>query len=153
MQQRLTLFLLSVITLLCFTYAVSAGPGTANRFDEEDHSNYGSEKTNRQHIQEHLDILAKDGEKAAKVSEEDMIFYLFVLHDQNGDGHLDGHELRAAFSDFDHDSEEDPTKHVSLEDITLMVDHVLGEDDLDGDGMISWEEYMQSQLYHGKGGI
>ncbi|ORX52705.1 hypothetical protein DM01DRAFT_1268933, partial [Hesseltinella vesiculosa] len=77
-----------------------------------------------------------------------MVYYLFVLHDRNGDGHLDGHELRAAFSDFDAEHEEDPTKFVSLEDITAMVDHVLEEDDLDGDGRISWEEYMQSQLYH-----
>jgi hypothetical protein len=84
-------------------------------------------------MQEHMDALAKDGEKAQKVTEDDMIFYLFVLHDQNGDNHLDGHELRAAFSDFDHDAEEDPTQFVSLEDITLMVDHVLAEDDLDGE--------------------
>ncbi|KAI9302888.1 hypothetical protein BJ944DRAFT_166420 [Cunninghamella echinulata] len=78
-----------------------------------------------------------------------MVYYLFVLHDRNGDGYLDGHELRGAFSDFDVEHEEDPAKYVSLEDITSMVDHVLEEDDLDGDGKISWEEYMQSQLYHG----
>ncbi|KAI8098819.1 uncharacterized protein BX664DRAFT_319668 [Halteromyces radiatus] len=148
---RLSILLL--ITLFYFIITVTAGPGTAHRFDEKDHSNYGSDKTNKQHLQEHLDAMTKEGEKATQLNEDDMIYYLFVLHDKNGDGHLDGHELRAAFSDFDHDREEDPTKFVSLEDITLMVDHVLGEDDLDGDGMISWEEYMQSQLYHGKGGF
>lgn len=70
--------------------------------------------------------------EAPELSEKDMIYYLFVIHDINGDGYLDGHELRAAFTDFDDDhatEEEDLT----LEEITDMVDHVLHEDDKNGE--------------------
>ncbi|KAI8641086.1 hypothetical protein BD408DRAFT_346815 [Parasitella parasitica] len=74
-----------------------------------------------------------------------MIYYLFVIHDTNGDGYLDGHELRAAFTDFDEHDGEDP---LTLQEVTDMVDHVLLEDDKNGDGLISWSEYLESQLYH-----
>ncbi|KAI8367802.1 hypothetical protein EDC96DRAFT_442029 [Choanephora cucurbitarum] len=76
-----------------------------------------------------------------------MIYYLFLIHDLNGDGFLDGHELRAAFTDFG-DEHEDVTHYFSLQEVTDMVDHVLEEDDLNGDGLISWSEYLESQNYH-----
>ncbi|KAI9355577.1 hypothetical protein BD770DRAFT_323799 [Pilaira anomala] len=81
-----------------------------------------------------------------------MIYYLFVIHDINGDGYLDGHELRAAFTDFDHDDEHGHTEEkeelIPLDEVNEMVDHVLEEDDKNGDGLISWSEYLESQLYH-----
>jgi hypothetical protein len=55
-----------------------------------------------------------------------------LIHDVNGDGFLDGHELRAAFTDFG-DEHEDATQYLSLQEVTEMVDHVLEEDDLDGE--------------------
>ncbi|KAI8372773.1 uncharacterized protein BYT42DRAFT_536228 [Radiomyces spectabilis] len=143
-----------VLTLLICIYAlfftlVNAGPGT-HRYDGA-HSNYGIDKTNKEHIKEHLKALSGDNlDELPPLSDKDMIYYLFVIHDTNGDNHLDGHELRAAFTDFDDVSEIDPTEFISLEEVTEMVDHVLEEDDLDGDGRISWEEYIQSQLYHGQ---
>ncbi|CAO3630034.1 unnamed protein product [Mucor hiemalis] len=75
-----------------------------------------------------------------------MIYYLFLIHDVNSDGYLDGHELRQAFTDFGGD--EDATQYLSLDEVTEMVDHVLEEDDLHGDGLISWPEYLESQQYH-----
>ncbi|KAI9312706.1 hypothetical protein BX666DRAFT_815411 [Dichotomocladium elegans] len=132
---------------------VFAGPGT-HRYEQAGHSNYGEEKSNKQHIMEHIKTMAKDGaDPPQDLSENELIYYLFVLHDTNADGHLDGHELRAAFTDFDEDEEDDLTGYVSLEEVTDMVDHVLEEDDINGDGLISWEEYLQSQLYHGNGGV
>ncbi|KAI8977883.1 hypothetical protein BDB01DRAFT_726913 [Pilobolus umbonatus] len=68
-----------------------------------------------------------------------MIYYLFVIHDLNEDGYLDGHELMAAFN------EDNSTQ---LDEIVSMVDHVLLEDDRNGDGLISWSEYLESELYH-----
>lgn len=119
-------------------------------------------------------IVKEDEKETPEMSEEDMIYYLFVIHDVNGDGYLDGHELRAAFSDFDHEDEERKEHHISLavtipfDEITEMVDHVLEEDDKNGEqvlhcmlyvdmililfftysGLISWSEYLESQLYH-----
>ncbi|CDS04759.1 hypothetical protein LRAMOSA07289 [Lichtheimia ramosa] len=144
------LVLLAIVS--CILGLVLAGPGT-HRYEQPGHSNYGDDKTNKQHIMEHIKSMAKEGQDPqAKLTENELVYYLFVLHDTNNDGHLDGHELRAAFTDFDEDEEDDPTRYVALDEITDMVDHVLEEDDLNGDGRISWEEYLQSQLYHGNGG-
>lgn len=83
---------------------------------------------------EHIKQMAQKGdEPPADLSENELVYYLFVLHDTNNDGHLDGHELRAAFTDFDENEEEDPTQYVSLEEVTDMVDHVLEEDDRNGE--------------------
>ncbi|KAI8371822.1 hypothetical protein BD560DRAFT_369540 [Blakeslea trispora] len=120
----------------------------AIEFKNKDHSNYGDNKENKEHIREHLRKLSADsGEEPKDLSDEDMIYYLFLIHDLNGDGFLDGHELRAAFTDFG-DEHEDATKYLSLEEVTEMVDHVIEEDDLNGDGLISWSEYLESQSYH-----
>ncbi|KAK4508871.1 uncharacterized protein ATC70_013494 [Mucor velutinosus] len=135
-----------ILVILAFMIAiVHAGPGT-HRY-KEPHSNYGDEKKNKHHIQEHMRAMAKDDDdKVPELSEQDMIYYLFVIHDTNGDGYLDGHELRAAFTDFDEDEIHD--LDLTLQEVTDMVDHVLMEDDKNGDGLISWSEYLESQLYH-----
>lgn len=84
------------------------------------------------HIQEHMKAMAKDDDdKVPELSEQDMIYYLFVIHDTNGDGYLDGHELRAAFTDFDEDEIQD--LDLTLQEVTDMVDHVLLEDDKNGE--------------------
>ncbi|KAI9472111.1 MAG: hypothetical protein EXX96DRAFT_582938 [Benjaminiella poitrasii] len=80
------------------------------------------------------------------ISDDDMIYYLFVIHDTNGDGYLDGHELRNAFTDFDDEEDNEPLP--TFQEVTDMIDHVLLEDDKNGDGLISWSEYLESQLYH-----
>lgn len=85
------------------------------------------------HIKEHLNSFSgKSSEMPPDLNDEDMIYYLFLIHDVNGDGFLDGHELRTAFTDFG-DEHEDATKYLSLDEVTEMVDHVLEEDDKDGE--------------------
>lgn len=74
-----------------------------------------------------------DEEKVPELSEQDMIYYLFVIHDTNGDGYLDGHELRAAFTDFDEDEQHGEDQDITLQEVTNMVDHVLLEDDRNGE--------------------
>lgn len=76
-------------------------------------------------------LAGTSGEMPPDLSDEDMIYYLFLIHDVNSDGYLDGHELRQAFTDFGGD--EDATQYLSLDEVTEMVDHVLEEDDLDGE--------------------
>ncbi|OBZ87805.1 Multiple coagulation factor deficiency protein 2 [Choanephora cucurbitarum] len=122
-----------LILLLFFSYVYAE-----HKLDRHT-SNYGDDH-NKEHIQEHLKTLNKDN---LELSEEDAIYYLFVIHDLNGDGFLDGHELRVAMSDFDHEELD-----LSLKEVTEMIDHVLEEDDINGDGLISWSEYLESQLYH-----
>ncbi|ORX47532.1 hypothetical protein BCR36DRAFT_413479 [Piromyces finnis] len=76
---------------------------------------------------------------------KDDLLYFFSLHDYNGDNELDGNELFASFIDgFDPETEEKK----NLEYITKWVEHILEEDDIDGNGKISWSEYLASQKYH-----
>ncbi|KAI7900908.1 uncharacterized protein BX663DRAFT_515683 [Cokeromyces recurvatus] len=128
-----------IILLFFYITMIYAGPGT---HQYTHHSNYGDEKNNKHHIEEHIQSMLNNS-STTPISNDDMIYYLFVIHDVNGDGYLDGHELRSAFTDFD-SNEPIP----SLEEVTEMVDHVMLEDDKNGDGLISWNEYLESQLYH-----
>ncbi|OZJ05893.1 hypothetical protein BZG36_00893 [Bifiguratus adelaidae] len=123
--------------------SASAGPSHRPRYQSPDHSNYGQKETQRSHIEEHLKELGSD--IPADMTAKDEMIYVFTLHDYDKDGHLDGHELRAAFTDFDGINAADL---LNLEEVNEMVDHVLEEDDINGDGKISWEEYIASQLYH-----
>ncbi|CAM0141984.1 hypothetical protein VKS41_004313 [Umbelopsis sp. WA50703] len=133
--------------LIAYLVALVAASGPGSHRYQMPHSNYGDEKKNQEHIKEHLKDLPVDKANMDNLDEKDTLFYLFSMHDYNKDGFLDGHELRAAFTDFDHD--EDVSELISLDEVTEMVDHVLEEDDLNGDGLISWEEYLESQTYHG----
>ncbi|KAI8983607.1 hypothetical protein BDB01DRAFT_791426 [Pilobolus umbonatus] len=134
--------------LLLLLIALSLYSVLAIEFKNKEHSNYGTHN-NKEHIQEHLKSLQTDEDTPSTLSDEDMVYYMFLTHDTNGDGHLDGHELRHAFTDFG-DDHVDSTQFLSLDEVTDMVDHVLQEDDLNGDGLISWAEYLESQLYHGQ---
>jgi Ca2+-binding EF-hand superfamily protein len=39
---------------------------------------------------------------------------------------------------------------VTAEKVDKLIDHALEEDDMDNDGMVSWEEFMTSLKYHEK---
>ncbi|KAI3657761.1 hypothetical protein MP638_001026 [Amoeboaphelidium occidentale] len=87
----------------------------------------------------------------------DMLYYWFSLHDEDNNGYLDGSELLHAFSHWNEEftPEDEQVRQnvghhsrrkllIAMED---MVDHVLKEDDIDNDGFISVEEFMQSGHY------
>ncbi|KAJ3181111.1 hypothetical protein HDU85_003816 [Gaertneriomyces sp. JEL0708] len=108
-----------------------------------EHSNYGDYQRIAQLAREQL---LKGGSPA---SADDDLYYFFTLHDYNHDSHLDGHELRIAFTGMGADLPiPAPQDRLKLVDVEDMVDHVLLEDDKDNDGKISWEEYLASQIYH-----
>ena len=70
-------------------------------------------------------------------TEEDDSYYFFALHDLNHDEYLDGHELRVAFTEENFDpelGEHEPLRHhATLKEAEEMIDHVLEEDDIDGE--------------------
>lgn len=63
-------------------------------------------------------------------NEKDELYFIFTLHDADKNGYLDGHELRVALTDFEDDTDQ---TLMSLEDVADMIDHVLEEDDTDGE--------------------
>ncbi|KAI8823546.1 uncharacterized protein EV422DRAFT_359848 [Fimicolochytrium jonesii] len=96
---------------------------------------------------------SEDPNHYSKESEQEDLFYFFSLADQNGDHYLDGHELRHTYTTGggEQSTEHPPKEHrLPLEEVESMIDHTLLEDDIDGDGKISWDEYLASQFYHQK---
>ncbi|KAF9543350.1 hypothetical protein EC957_000941 [Mortierella hygrophila] len=109
---------------------------------DAEHSNYGDTAKAKEFAKEHM------GEKGKNLTEKEELMMLFTLHDTNKDGHLDGIELRAAFSDYNDQHTPNSQSTVTLQQMLDMIDHVIGEDDINNDGKISLEEYMISQKYH-----
>ncbi|KAF9280542.1 hypothetical protein BGZ68_007169 [Mortierella alpina] len=138
MLVKSTHFVLSALGLLAITTTVFAGTGIPAETDSE-HSNYGDMKKAKEFAKEHM------GDKAKTLSEREELMTLFSLHDTNKDGHLDGIELREAFSDYNKGGE---GSKLSLQQMNDMIDHVIAEDDTNNDGKVSWEEYLISQKYH-----
>ncbi|KAG9296396.1 hypothetical protein G9A89_014988 [Geosiphon pyriformis] len=130
------------ILLLLFVAVVSVSSQAHINYKGE-HSNYGDHSRFKEHVKQHL----KDLPHPPDMTEDDELYYLFSVHDINQDGHLDGHELRGAFTDF---TASDQEAVLTLTEINEMTDHVFLEDDMDNDGRISWQEYLLSQKYHEK---
>ncbi|KAJ3091393.1 hypothetical protein HK102_000716 [Quaeritorhiza haematococci] len=105
---------------------------------QSEHSNYGKY---HDAVKEALKEI--DPNASAPADSSDDVFWFFSLYDYNKDEHLDGHELRNAFTEYDKED-----KDMQLIDVEEMIEHVLREDDRDNDGKISWEEYLASQTYH-----
>ncbi|KAI8833372.1 hypothetical protein BC829DRAFT_407862 [Chytridium lagenaria] len=143
-----TLLFLALILLACIHIRVADARLPPQ---DKDHSNYGDY---------HRAAKENGGNSADAVppGEGDDMYVFFSMYDYNHDAHLDGHELRVAFTEFEEKVDEarngpDSTgkyakDRVTLEEVEGLVDHVLDEDDLDNDGMISWEEYLMSQKAH-----
>ncbi|KXS11278.1 hypothetical protein M427DRAFT_60845 [Gonapodya prolifera JEL478] len=91
-----------------------------------------------EHILEHL----PGGDKPTSFSADEQIYVMYILHDLDKDGKLDGIELRAMLADsLPHGSHADK---LTLEEADQLVEQMLESDDLDNDGKISWPEYLTS---------
>ncbi|KAL3901987.1 MAG: hypothetical protein SGCHY_000168 [Lobulomycetales sp.] len=103
-------------------------------------SNYGDNHKVHEEVNEAMHHIDPDHKEHYDADDDDKYYY-FSLHDLNHDSHLDGHEMREALY-----LPQDGS--ISLAEAEKMIDHIMEEDDHDNDGMISWEEYLESQEYH-----
>lgn len=98
----------------------------------------------KEHIKEHLkdEIDLKD----EQMSDEDLQFHYFKLHDYDNNNKLDGIELMNAMTHY-HDEESDEGKSHQYTDDEMgnMIDQILEEDDLNKDGYIDYPEFVASQ--------
>ncbi|XP_072353529.1 multiple coagulation factor deficiency protein 2 homolog isoform X2 [Scyliorhinus torazame] len=100
--------------------------------------------TNHHHLEEelkhHLGELDLN-----EISEQELEFYYFTLHDFDKNMLLDGLEIMTALED----SLEETLAPFSTDDtmklLIEMTDEVLEKDDVDRDGYLSYSEYMHSQ--------
>ncbi|XP_069465117.1 multiple coagulation factor deficiency protein 2 homolog [Ambystoma mexicanum] len=101
--------------------------------------------TDHHHIEE--DLKHQIGEiDLETLSEEELEFYYFTLHDFDQNKMLDGLEILAALREgLLHHVGSVFTPEEQLQHYTGMTDEVLEKDDLDQDGFLSYVEYMHSQ--------
>ncbi|CAH3043748.1 unnamed protein product [Pocillopora meandrina] len=94
------------------------------------------------HIKEHLkeEIEFKEEE----MSDEDLQFHYFRLHDYDGNRKLDGLEIMHAISHYQNESGVTDKEETSEEANSRTVDQILDEDDLNSDGYIDYPEYIAS---------
>ncbi|KAL5008442.1 hypothetical protein ScPMuIL_014023 [Solemya velum] len=103
----------------------------------------------REHIKEHLkEVVDKPKEE---MTEEELEFHYFKLHDYDGNNKLDGVEIGKALTHYHKEEEgDDPNvdhqvKAFTDDEISSIVDLVLKEDDLNGDGYIEYPEFVTAQ--------
>ncbi|KAI8922155.1 hypothetical protein DFJ77DRAFT_445530 [Powellomyces hirtus] len=133
--------------LLLLSFILLVTVPSVHSIQHDSRSNYGNYHKAAQYAREHSPPAPPLTDiPAFKNADEEDLYYFFSLHDVNKDHHLDGHELRNAFT---HAGELPPKdQRLKMADVEDMIDHALLEDDIDSDGLISWEEYLASQLYH-----
>lgn len=79
------------------------------------------------------------------MSDEDLQFHYFRLHDYDGNKKLDGLELMQAMSDYHNESGIQDERETSEEAMASTIDQILSYDDANDDGYIDYPEYIKSQ--------
>ena len=80
------------------------------------------------------------------MSDEDLQFHYFKLHDYDNNNKLDGIELMNAMTHYhDEEAEEGKNHHYTDDEMGNMIDQILEEDDLNKDGYIDYPEFVASQ--------
>jgi len=110
------------------------------------HGHEGGAKAFHEHAKDR-DHIMKDMEGVvnkpeSEMSQEELQFHYFKLHDSNNDNLLDGWELMFALNH--DDSKADEKKVLSDKEISDMLDPIFKEDDRNQDGFISYAEFMDS---------
>lgn len=110
---------------------------------------FGVNPHDAEHVKEHLkEVVDKPKEQ---MTEEELEFHYFKLHDYDNNNKLDGVEIVKAITHFHADEEGEDQKQqadikvFSDDEIANIVDMVLQEDDLNGDGYIEYVEFVTAQ--------
>ena len=104
----------------------------------------------RDHIKDHLEVpLDTSG-----MSEQELQFHYFKMHDADNNNRLDGQELIKSLFHWHDESNHDPAKtgHPPPEnkifkddELISMIDPILEQDDGNKDGYIDYPEFVQAQ--------
>ncbi|XP_048003120.1 nuclear transcription factor Y subunit beta isoform X1 [Leguminivora glycinivorella] len=92
----------------------------------------------REHIQEHMDVPID----TSKMSEQELQFHYFKMHDADNNNKLDGCELIKSLIHW-HDGHEKKVTHMDDTELSLLTDMVLANNDYNGDGFIEYAEYKE----------
>jgi len=103
----------------------------------------------REHMKEHMDVPID----TTNMSEQELQFHYFKMHDADGNNKLDGCELVKSLihwhdeANHDHNSGQPvPEAKIFADDeLVNMIDPILASDDKNRDGFIDYPEFVQAQ--------
>lgn len=110
----------------------------------------GNIQQERSHIQEHLPVTID----TSQMSEPELQFHFFKMHDADNNNKLDGCELLKSLIHFHEESSQNESqveqkkeeeKVLSDEELAALIDPILQMDDTSGDGYIDYLEFVKSQ--------
>ncbi|XP_058806321.1 multiple coagulation factor deficiency protein 2 homolog isoform X2 [Phymastichus coffea] len=96
------------------------------------------------HIAEHLDIPMDTN----KMSEQELQFHYFKMHDADNNNKLDGCELIKSLIHWHEGNKEGTNKEKKIfkdEELSALIDPILAMDDTNNDGFIDYPEFIQAQ--------
>lgn len=93
-----------------------------------------------EHLKEHMHGQITEEEK---LTDEEVQFRYFKVHDYDGNNKLDGIELIKALTH--HHKGEGEEKRISDDTLSSMLNEILKENDHDDDGYIDYTEFIRSQ--------
>lgn len=116
----------------------------------------------RAHIQEHLSEMLGPNQDMSKMSEEELQFHYFKLHDNDDNNKLDGLELIKSLIHWHveeskhlaQQGQQQPTPHGTTKlftdaELQAMIDPILQMDDRNRDGFIDYPEFVAAQKSRG----
>ncbi|KAJ8950984.1 hypothetical protein NQ318_006368 [Aromia moschata] len=107
----------------------------------------------KEHIQEHLEEVIPEPD-LSNMTDEELEFYYFQVHDSDKNSKLDGLEILQAISHTGQHEYEDDGNEIAekpADDFNYyveLIDQVLKEDDLDQDGYLSYSEYVGGRRHN-----
>lgn len=111
--------------------------------------NAGNIREERQHIAEHMEVPID----TSKMTDEELQFHYFKMHDADNNNKLDGCELIKSLIHWHAQGSTDNKMEVpsveekvfSDEELTTLIDPILSTDDLSYDGFIDYPEFIRAQ--------
>lgn len=112
--------------------------------------NTGNIQNERAHIQEHIQVPID----TSKMTDAELQFHYFKIHDSDNNNKLDGCELIKSLIHWHEQGSKEPrdenTPHVeqkvfSDEELVALIDPILQMDDINRDGYIDYPEFIKAQ--------
>jgi len=103
----------------------------------------------KKHMEEHMDVPMD----TSNMSEQELQFHYFKMHDTDGNNKLDGCELVKSLIHWHDEANHDPksgqpvpeAKIFKDDELKNMIDPILESDDVNRDGFIDYSEFQRAQ--------
>ncbi|XP_022096704.1 multiple coagulation factor deficiency protein 2-like [Acanthaster planci] len=137
------------VLLVAFTLLLTSAITTSSQAQEKKSKFHDPEMVrNKEHVQEHLEELTGGQKREEDMTDEELEFHYFKLHDFDNNTKLDGLEILAAINHVMGDDKPslnmtpEQAREIRLLEHMEMIDQVLAEDDFNNDGYLTYLEFV-----------